>query len=84
MIFLIAVFTALTACTIVIMVDLLTGLKFKVLKTWMNHCYVNHCLYMPMGIWFLTNAIPVCIGSLLVVYVSPVATQLEEFVDDLF
>lgn len=72
-IFLIAVLTAVTACTIVIVVDLLTGLKFKVLKTWMNHCYRNNCLYIPMGIWFLTNAIPVCIGSLLVVFVAPVA-----------
>ena len=26
-----------------------------------------------MRIWFLTNAIPVCIGSLLVVFMSPVA-----------
>lgn len=72
-IFLIAVLTALTACSIVILVDLLTGLKFRVLKTWMNRCYSNNCLYIPMGIWFLSNAIPVCIGSLLVVFVSPVA-----------
>lgn len=72
-IFLIAVLTALTASIIVVLTDLLTGLKFKVLKTWMNHCYTENCLYVPMGIWFLTNALPVCIGSLLVVYVSPVA-----------
>lgn len=72
-IFLIAVLTALTACSIVILVDLLTGLKFRILKTWMNHCYSNNCLYVPMGIWLLSNGIPVFLGSLLVVFVSPVA-----------
>lgn len=72
-IFFIAVGTALTACFIVITVDLLSLYKYQTLKRWLNQCVAGNCLYQPLLFWTLTNALPVMIGSVVVTYWAPVA-----------
>ena len=72
-ILMIAVITALTACFVVFCVDKLTEIKYRILKEWMDNCYMNQCLWFPFTIWLATNGIPIVIGSILVTYLAPVA-----------
>ena len=72
-IFVIAVLTALTAVFIDVVIENISEAKFKLLKRRMDHCYNNHCLYIPLLLWLLTNGVPVMIGSVLVTYWAPVA-----------
>ncbi|KAI1295357.1 H(+)/Cl(-) exchange transporter 7 [Halotydeus destructor] len=72
-VFFIAILTALTACTIVAAVDIISEFKYVRLKSWMDDCFNQNCLYMPFGFWLITNALPVMIGSIVVTYIAPVA-----------
>ena len=72
-IFLIAILTALTACFIVVAVEELSDLKYSKLKTLMDDCFNNNCLYLPFGFWLIMNALPVMAGSIIVTYFAPVA-----------
>jgi chloride channel 7 len=73
-IFVIALLTAMTACIIVMVIDLISEFKFSLLKSWMDHCHQNGCLYIPLLMWFGLNGLPVMLGSILVTYWAPVAS----------
>ena len=72
-IFVVALLTALTACIIVIIIDLISDVKYGLLKKWMDHCHAEKTLYIPLLMWLALNGIPVLLGSALVTYWAPVA-----------
>ncbi|CAG2117503.1 unnamed protein product, partial [Medioppia subpectinata] len=75
-IFIIGVLTALTACVIVVFVELLSRYKYQKLKQFVDRCaHSDHpyCILVPYGLWLAMNAIPVTLGSALVTYVAPIA-----------
>ncbi|OXA52085.1 H(+)/Cl(-) exchange transporter 7 [Folsomia candida] len=69
----IGIFTALIACCIDIAIEEGSGVKFNFLKKQVDQCVEDGCLSIPFLYWILCNLVPVLIGSLLVVYVEPVA-----------
>ena len=76
LIFFIGFLTALTACIIVIVVEILSKYKYSTLETWVNDCSRESnttCLLIPFGIWIVFNAVPAALGSALVTYIAPVA-----------
>lgn len=69
----IGAFTAMTGCFITILINLLSGWKFSILKFYVDKCSNKTCMIIPYILWIIFNAIPVLIGSLLVTYIAPVA-----------
>ncbi|XP_023221352.1 H(+)/Cl(-) exchange transporter 7-like [Centruroides sculpturatus] len=65
--------TAMTGCFITILIDLLTRLKFSVLKFYVDKCTDKDCMFIPYILWIIFNVVSVLIGSLLVTYIAPVA-----------
>ncbi|RWS02939.1 H(+)/Cl(-) exchange transporter 7-like protein [Dinothrombium tinctorium] len=72
-IFLIGILTALTACFIVICIDVLANFKFKLLRKWMDKCSVENCLEIPLVLWLAMNAGPALLSSAIVTLVAPAA-----------
>ncbi|XP_012271787.1 H(+)/Cl(-) exchange transporter 7 [Orussus abietinus] len=70
---LIGICTALTACFVDISIEVLSTFKYGLLKTYMDLCVVNSCLWLPLLMWLTMNLVPVLIGSILVAYVEPIA-----------
>ncbi|KAK2587410.1 hypothetical protein KPH14_003124 [Odynerus spinipes] len=70
---LIGICTALIACFVDISIEQLSNVKYGYLKTYVDHCVVNKCLWLPYLIWLISNIIPVFIGAILVSYIEPVA-----------
>ena len=70
---LIGICTALIAGFIDMSIEELTGLKYGFLKTYVDQCVDNNCLWLPYLIWLALNFAPVLIGAILVAYVEPVA-----------
>ncbi|XP_035733197.1 H(+)/Cl(-) exchange transporter 7-like [Vespa mandarinia] len=70
---LIGICTAFIACFVDISIEQLSNIKYGCLKTYVDHCVVNNCLWLPYLLWLTSNLIPVLIGALLVSYVEPVA-----------
>ncbi|XP_015175894.1 PREDICTED: H(+)/Cl(-) exchange transporter 7 [Polistes dominula] len=70
---LIGICTAFIACFVDISIEQLSNIKYGYLKTYVDHCVVNNCLWLPYLLWLTSNLIPVLIGAVLVSYVEPVA-----------
>ncbi|KAF7401475.1 hypothetical protein HZH68_007295 [Vespula germanica] len=70
---LIGICTAFIACFVDISIEQLSNIKYGYLKTYVDHCVVNNCLWLPYILWLISNLIPVLIGAILVSYVEPVA-----------
>ncbi|KAI4493606.1 hypothetical protein M0804_001782 [Polistes exclamans] len=70
---LIGICTALIACFVDISIEQLSNIKYGYLKTYVDHCVVNNCLWLPYLLWLTSNLIPVLIGAILVSYIEPVA-----------
>nr|XP_033335693.1 H(+)/Cl(-) exchange transporter 7 [Megalopta genalis] len=70
---LIGICTALIASFVDISIEELTHLKYGCLKTYMDQCVVENCLWLPYLLWLTLNLVPVLIGALLVSYIEPVA-----------
>lgn len=70
---LIGICTALIACFIDISIEELSKIKYGYLKTNVDYCTVNNCLWLPYLIWLISNMVPVSIGAILVSYIEPVA-----------
>lgn len=68
----IGILTALVACTINIVIEEVSNLKYGFLKRLVD-THKNGNIGVPFGYWVLTNAIPVLIGALMVTYIEPVA-----------
>jgi chloride channel 7 len=75
-IFFIGLLTALTACIIVISVEVLSRYKYETLRTFVDSCSQNnhkYCIIIPYVLWLLFNGIPVALGSAIVTYLAPIA-----------
>lgn len=68
----IGVLTALVACTINIVIEEVSNLKYGFLKRLVDS-HKNGNIGVPFAYWVLTNAFPVLIGALMVTYIEPVA-----------
>ncbi|KAH7944059.1 hypothetical protein HPB52_015102 [Rhipicephalus sanguineus] len=71
--FIIGILTALTACAIDICIEVISELKFTLLKNWINDCIRRDCVILPYLGWVGMNAAAVLAGAILVAYVAPVA-----------
>uniref|UniRef100_A0A131YHF8 Chloride channel protein n=1 Tax=Rhipicephalus appendiculatus TaxID=34631 RepID=A0A131YHF8_RHIAP len=71
--FIIGILTALTACAIDICIEVISELKFTLLKNWINDCIRRDCIILPYLGWVGMNAAAVLAGAILVAYVAPVA-----------
>ncbi|XP_049523316.1 H(+)/Cl(-) exchange transporter 7 isoform X1 [Dermacentor silvarum] len=71
--FIIGILTALTACAIDICIEVISDLKFTLLKTWINDCIRRDCIILPYLGWVAMNATAVLAGAILVAYIAPVA-----------
>lgn len=69
----IAILTALTASIIVVIIDIIAEFKHSLLKTRMEECHVQNCMYIPLLYWLGINGSLVLFGSLLVTYWAPVS-----------
>ncbi|CAL1266193.1 unnamed protein product [Larinioides sclopetarius] len=72
-IFLIGILTASIAILITIAIEELSKYKYSFLKSCVDECSDNKCLYKTYYFWLLFSAIPVAFGSFLVVFIAPVA-----------
>lgn len=72
-ILIIGVLTALTACAIDICIEVISELKFNLLKRWINQCIRQDCIILPYLAWVGMNAAAVLAGAILVAYIAPVA-----------
>ncbi|XP_035216187.1 H(+)/Cl(-) exchange transporter 7-like isoform X2 [Stegodyphus dumicola] len=70
---LIGILTAFVAVAITIAIEELSTLKFNFLKQKVDNCTNYSCLLKPYYYWLLFSAVPVAVGSALVVFVAPVA-----------
>ncbi|XP_076240097.1 chloride channel protein 7 [Calliopsis andreniformis] len=70
---LIGICTALIACFVDISIEELTNLKYGCLKSYVDQCVNDNCLWLPYLLWLALNLVPVLIGAVLVSYVEPVA-----------
>lgn len=70
---LIGICTALIASFVNISIEELTHIKYGFLKTYVDKCVEDKCLWLPYLIWVVLNLVPVFIGAILVAYVEPVA-----------
>ncbi|XP_049950327.1 H(+)/Cl(-) exchange transporter 7 isoform X1 [Schistocerca serialis cubense] len=71
--FLIGILTAFIGCSVDVAVEELSDIKYSYMKSYVDKCVWNYCLYIPFLIWIASNIIPVVIGSILVAYVEPTA-----------
>ncbi|KAG1680899.1 H(+)/Cl(-) exchange transporter 7 [Nymphon striatum] len=69
----IGIFTAVIASFIDMSIESVSFLKYSLIKKYMDTCSYENCLIIPYALWVFTNAIPVCLASILVAYVEPVA-----------
>ncbi|XP_055619852.1 H(+)/Cl(-) exchange transporter 7 isoform X2 [Toxorhynchites rutilus septentrionalis] len=69
----IGVWTALVACGINIVIEVLSRIKYSFLKRTVDENVLTGDLSIPYLYWVLTNVVPVAIGATLVAYVEPVA-----------
>ncbi|KAG8171112.1 hypothetical protein JTE90_003519, partial [Oedothorax gibbosus] len=69
-IFLIGILTAIVAVLINIAIEELSFLKFQFLKNCVDECKDYKCLSKTYYFWLLFSALPVAVGSLLVVFVA--------------
>ncbi|GIX72547.1 hypothetical protein CEXT_466571 [Caerostris extrusa] len=69
----IGILTAAVAVLITIAIEEISKYKFAFLKSCVDECKDNKCLYKTYYFWLLFSAIPVAFGSFLVVCVAPVA-----------
>lgn len=69
----IGVITALIACTIDIVIEEFSSLKYRFLKKSVDDNITHGDLYIPYLFWILTSIVPVAIGSSLVTYLEPTA-----------
>ncbi|XP_055609644.1 H(+)/Cl(-) exchange transporter 7 isoform X2 [Uranotaenia lowii] len=65
--------TALVACLINIVIDVVSRYKYGFLKHQVDKNVINGDLSIPYLYWVLLNVVPVMVGSSLVAYVEPVA-----------
>lgn len=65
--------TALVACGINIVIDVLSRIKYSFLKRTVDENVIGGDLSIPYMYWVLTNIVPVIIGATLVAYIEPVA-----------
>ncbi|XP_076679949.1 chloride channel protein 7 [Andrena cerasifolii] len=70
---LIGIFTALIAGFVDISIEQLSNLKYGCLKSYVDQCVLDNCLWLPYFIWVVLNSVPILIGAILVTYVEPVA-----------
>ncbi|KZC11809.1 H(+)/Cl(-) exchange transporter 7 [Dufourea novaeangliae] len=70
---LIGICTALIASFVNISIEELSNIKYGYLKSYMDQCVLNSCLWLPYLIWLTLNLVPILIGAILVSYVEPVA-----------
>ncbi|XP_019643781.1 PREDICTED: H(+)/Cl(-) exchange transporter 7-like [Branchiostoma belcheri] len=69
----IGILTALVGVLIDIMVHQLAGLKYSLLKSWIDSCVEKGCLSIPFALWVAIDALFVCFAAILVAYGEPVA-----------
>uniref|UniRef100_S4RVL2 Chloride channel protein n=1 Tax=Petromyzon marinus TaxID=7757 RepID=S4RVL2_PETMA len=69
----IGILTALVACVIDIVIEQLAGLKYKILKQYIDTFTADGGLSVSMVIWAAMNAGIVMVGSILVAFGEPVA-----------
>ncbi|GFY55986.1 hypothetical protein TNIN_288231 [Trichonephila inaurata madagascariensis] len=69
----IGILTAAVAILITIAIEEISNYKFSYLKSRVDECRSNKCLFTVYAFWMLFSAVPVAFGSFLVVFVAPVA-----------
>ncbi|XP_061426105.1 H(+)/Cl(-) exchange transporter 7 isoform X1 [Lethenteron reissneri] len=69
----IGILTALVACVIDIAIEQLAGLKYQILKQYIDTFTADGGLSVSMVIWAAMNAVIVMVGSILVAFGEPVA-----------
>ncbi|XP_015117389.1 H(+)/Cl(-) exchange transporter 7 isoform X2 [Diachasma alloeum] len=70
---LIGILTALIACFVDISIEELSAVKYGALKSYVDNCVKDRCLWLPYCMWVVLNIVPCLIGAILVTYVEPVA-----------
>uniref|UniRef100_A0A1A9V4S9 Chloride channel protein n=1 Tax=Glossina austeni TaxID=7395 RepID=A0A1A9V4S9_GLOAU len=68
----IGIITALVACTIDIIIEELSGLKYKFLKYQVDGNISMGDLVIPYIYWLLLSIVPVSLGAAMVTYIEPV------------
>lgn len=68
----IGIITACIACSIDIVIEEFSRLKYKFLKQSVDNNVLNGNLYISYLYWILTSIVPVAIGATLVTYVEPI------------
>ncbi|XP_063981533.1 H(+)/Cl(-) exchange transporter 7 [Diachasmimorpha longicaudata] len=70
---LVGILTALIACFVDISIEELSDVKYGALKSYVDNCVEDKCLWLPYGMWIILNVVPCLIGAILVTYAEPVA-----------
>ncbi|VVC43664.1 CBS domain,Chloride channel, voltage gated,Chloride channel, core [Cinara cedri] len=71
--FWIGVMTACVGITISISIEIGTNFKFNVIKKYCDGCTQNDCMLKPYLIALVLSIVPSVVGSILVVYIEPMA-----------
>ncbi|KAJ1526636.1 hypothetical protein ONE63_008221 [Megalurothrips usitatus] len=69
----IGVFTAGIGILLDVGIDQLSEIKYGTLKSYVDRCVEDNCLYIPYLMWVAFNVAFVLVSSLLVTYVEPIA-----------
>lgn len=71
--FIIGFVTAVIAFAIDVLIIMLAGFKYSVIKDYISQCTSGNCMSIPYSLWVVLDALMVCIAACLVVYGEPVA-----------
>ncbi|XP_065201753.1 H(+)/Cl(-) exchange transporter 7 [Planococcus citri] len=69
----IGIVTAFVGIFIDVAIEEIAKVKYSRIKTYLDDAVLHNKLYIPFGIWIAYNVFPVLIGSLMVVYIEPMA-----------
>lgn len=71
--FIIGFVTAVIAFAIDVLIIMLAGFKYNIIKDYISQCTSGNCMAIPYSLWVVLDALMVCIAACLVVYGEPVA-----------